>query len=93
MSDAYWKNTAPGEEVPILKTPDAKHTPGPWSIYNDNGVSVAGTKAGVKCECGSTNTVWISGGGYQDADASRGLPMIETDGQIACNDCGRTWWD
>ena len=50
-------------------------------------------KAGVKCECGSTATVWISGGGYQKADASRGMPMVETNGQIACNDCGRTWWD
>ena len=50
-------------------------------------------KAGAKCECGSTNTVWISDGGYQEADASRGMPMVETNGQIACNDCGRIWWD
>jgi hypothetical protein len=42
MSDAYWKNTAPDEGVPIPKTPDAKHTPGPWSIYNDNGVNNTG---------------------------------------------------
>jgi hypothetical protein len=62
---------------------DGDHGPGPCPSI----------KAGVKCECGSNNTVWISGGGYQDADASRGLPMIETNGQIACNDCGRTWWD
>jgi DNA-directed RNA polymerase subunit RPC12/RpoP len=50
-------------------------------------------KAGVKCKCGSVNTVWIYGGGYQDADASRGMPIIETNGEIACNDCGFTWWD
>ena len=50
-------------------------------------------EAGAKCECGSTNTVWISGGGYQEADASRGMSMVETSGQIACNDCGLTWWD
>ena len=50
-------------------------------------------KAGVKCECGSNKTVWISGGGYQEANASRGVLMVETNGQIACNDCGRTWWD
>ena len=48
---------------------------------------------GIKCECGSTNTVFISGGGYQEADASRGLPEIETNGKVLCNDCGRTWWD
>ena len=62
---------------------DGDHGPGPCPQI----------KAGEKCECGSNNTVWISGGGYQDADASRGLPMIETNGQIACDDCGRTWWD
>jgi hypothetical protein len=50
-------------------------------------------KAGVKCKCGSINTVWISSGGYQDADVSRGMPMMETNGEIACNDCGYTWWD
>jgi hypothetical protein len=48
---------------------------------------------GAKCECGSTNTIWVSGGFYQEADASRNMPMIETNGQIACCDCGRTWWD
>ena len=62
---------------------DGDHGPGPCPLV----------KAGVKCECGSTNTVWISGGGYQDADASRGMPMIETNGQIVCNDCGMAWWD
>jgi len=50
-------------------------------------------KAGVKCECGSMNTVWVSCGGYQDADALRNTPMVETNGQVMCNDCGRVWWD
>ena len=67
---------------------DGDRGPDPCPLVIDNLV-----KAGAKCECGSRNTVWISGGGYQDADASRGLPMIETNGQIACNDCGRVWWD
>jgi hypothetical protein len=52
-----------------------------------------GNKVGEKCECGSKNTVWISGGGYQEADASRGLSEIDTNGQIGCMDCGRSWWD
>ncbi len=49
--------------------------------------------AGIRCECGSTNTYWISGGGFQEADASRNMPMIETNGQLYCKDCNRTWWD
>ena len=40
-------------------------------------------KAGIKCEyCGSTNTFYTGFGGYQEADASRGMPMVE--GQRGC---------
>ncbi len=46
---------------------------------------------GEKCDCGSTDTILTGYGGYQDADASRSMPMIEGD-EIACNVCGRTWW-
>lgn len=44
--------------------------------------------------CGSRNTYMDTGtGGYQEADPSRGLPMIETGGQCWCDDCGHVWWD
>ena len=43
----------------------------------------------AKCECGSNNIICI-GGGYQEADASRGLPEIDGE-EYACNDCGRTF--
>ena len=42
-------------------------------------------------KCGSSDVVVI-GGGYQEADASRNMPMIEAV-QMACNACGRIWWD
>jgi len=44
---------------------------------------------GPKCECGSID-VEMHGGGFQEADASRGLP--EMDGyQMGCNSCGLVW--
>jgi hypothetical protein len=48
---------------------------------------------GARCECGSIETEYISSGGFQHADASRGLPEMETNGEIACRNCGRIWWD
>ena len=48
---------------------------------------------GIQCDCGSKNTEWVGGGGYQEADASRRLPEIETNGLVWCRDCNRTWWD
>lgn len=43
-----------------------------------------------KCpNCNSDNTEVI-GGGYQDADASRNMSMIESE-EMACNDCGYCW--
>ena len=52
------------------------------------------TNKAPKClRCGSDNTKYISGGGYQAADASKNMPEIETDGEVYCNDCEYTWWD
>jgi hypothetical protein len=48
---------------------------------------------GLKCPyCRSDNVFPTGYGGFQEADASRGLPMIEAE-QVTCNDCGQTWWD
>jgi len=46
---------------------------------------------GCLCDCGSRNTVYTGFGGFQEADASRGLPMMEGE-QVACNTCGREFW-
>lgn len=57
----------------------------------DNPVS---TREPPTCpHCHGTNTEYLSDGGYQDADASRGLPMMETDGLAWCRTCEREWWD
>lgn len=55
---------------------------------------LGGESCGSRCECGSVNTVQTGfGAGSQDADPSRNLPMMETDGLVYCKDCGREWWD
>lgn len=48
-------------------------------------------KANVMCDCGSRDTVYTGFGGYQQADASRGLDEIDVD-QIGCLKCGKTFW-
>jgi len=50
-------------------------------------------RAGIKCKCGSRNTVWICSGGYQEAKPEYGWPQMETDGEVWCKDCNRTWWE
>jgi len=50
------------------------------------------TLTNITCDCGSHNVVLTGAGGYQCEDASRGMPMIEGQ-ELACNDCGRSWWE
>ena len=57
-------------------------------------LTVKNEELGRKCpKCKSRNTTQMGSGGYQSADAARGLPEIDTDGQFHCNDCKNEWWD
>jgi len=59
---------------------------------HETGHSCPQVTTGIKCECGGTIVVLTGAGGYQKADASRGMPMIEGE-EVRCNDCGRSWWE
>lgn len=51
----------------------------------------AKAKCGCQCDCGSRETYYTGYGGYQDADASRNMPMIEGD-EVYCHKCGAMFW-
>jgi hypothetical protein len=48
-------------------------------------------KANIKCDCKSNNTFYTGSSICQDADVSRGLPIMEGD-QVYCKDCGKVFW-
>ncbi len=62
------------------------------SHSNDGEYRVIATNpAFVQCDCGSRDTVYTGIEIYQDADASRGLDMMEGD-EVYCNHCKRMFW-
>lgn len=48
-------------------------------------------KAGIECSCGSKDTVYTGQAFSQEADASRGMPMMEGE-EVACLECHRVFY-
>ena len=45
-----------------------------------------------QCECGSNDIFCTGGGGFQEAAPDLGRPEIDAQ-EVACSDCGRSWYE
>lgn len=78
-------------EIEFLTETEAVHAIAAMSKANDGEYRIVEKNVcGVMCDCGSRDTVYTGSGGFQEADASRNMPMIDGD-EVACNACGRAF--